>query len=106
MVVSQFIPEETIQEVLLRADIVDVISDYVQLKKGGANYKGLCPFHSEKTPSFTVSAAKRLYYCFGCQASGNILGFLMRYENLSFPEAVRHLAARYSVSVPNDSALQ
>ena len=97
--VSQFIPEETIQEVLLRADIVDVISDYVQLKKGGANHKGLCPFHSEKTPSFTVSAAKHLYYCFGCQASGNVIGFLMRYENLSFPEAVRHLAARYSVSV-------
>jgi DNA primase len=105
-VVSQFIPEETIQEVLLRADIVDVISDYVQLKKGGANYKGLCPFHSEKTPSFTVSAAKSLYYCFGCQASGNVLGFLMRYENLSFPEAVRHLAARYGVPIQDDSAPQ
>jgi DNA primase len=104
--VSQFIPEETIQEVLLRADIVDVISDYVQLKKGGASYKGLCPFHSEKTPSFTVSAAKSLYYCFGCQASGNVLGFLMRYENLSFPEAVRHLAARYGIAVPDDSAPQ
>ena len=100
--VSQFIPEETIQEVLLRADIVDVISDYVQLKKGGVNYKGLCPFHSEKTPSFIVSPAKNLYYCFGCQASGNVFGFLMRYENFSFPEAVRHLAARYSILVPDD----
>jgi DNA primase len=106
MMVRQFIPEETIQEVLLRADIVDVISDYVQLKKGGANYKGLCPFHSEKTPSFTVSPAKHLYYCFGCQASGNVIGFLMRYENLSFPEAVRHLAARYSVPVSDDPAPQ
>jgi DNA primase len=103
-VVSQFIPDETIQEVLVRSDIVDVISEYVQLKKGGVNYKGLCPFHSEKTPSFTVNPEKSFYYCFGCQASGNVFGFLMRYENLSFPEAVRHLAARFNISVPDDSA--
>jgi DNA primase len=99
-VVSQFIPEETIQEVLLRADIVDVISDYVLLKKGGASYKGLCPFHSEKTPSFTVSPAKGLFYCFGCQASGNVFRFLMHHEHLTFPEAVRLLAARYGVVLP------
>jgi DNA primase len=99
-VVSQFIPEETIQEVLLRADIVDVISDYVLLKKGGVSYKGLCPFHSEKTPSFTVSPAKGLFYCFGCQASGNVFRFLMHHEHLTFPEAVRLLAARYGVALP------
>ena len=98
--VSQFIPEETIQEVLLRADIVDVIGDYVLLKKGGASYKGLCPFHSEKTPSFTVSPAKGLFYCFGCQASGNVFRFLMHHEHLTFPEAVRLLAARYGVALP------
>jgi DNA primase len=100
-VVSQFIPEEAIQEVLLRADIVDVISDYILLKKGGASYKGLCPFHSEKTPSFTVSPAKGLFYCFGCQASGNVLRFLMQHEHLTFPEAVRLLAARYGVALPD-----
>lgn len=102
--VSQFIPEETIQEVLLRADIVEVISDYVLLKKGGASYKGLCPFHSEKTPSFTVSPSKGLFYCFGCQASGNVFRFLMRHENLVFPEAVRLLAARYGVAIPDQAA--
>jgi DNA primase len=102
--VSQFIPEETIQEVLLRADIVDVISDYVLLKKGGANYKGLCPFHHEKTPSFTVSPTKGLFYCFGCQASGNVFRFLMQHETLSFPEAVRFLAARYGVRIPEQAS--
>jgi DNA primase len=104
-VVSQFIPEEIIQEVLLRADIVDVISDYVLLKKGGASYKGLCPFHSEKTPSFTVSPAKGVFYCFGCQASGNVFRFLMHHEHLTFPEAVRVLAARYGVALPEAVAL-
>jgi DNA primase len=103
-VVGQFIPEETIQEVLLRADIVDMLGDYVLLKKAGANYKGLCPFHSEKTPSFTVSPSKGLFYCFGCQASGNVLRFLMQHENLTFPEAVRLVAARYGVRVPELTA--
>ena len=101
---SQLIPEETVQEVLLRADIVDVLGEYVNLKKGGANYKGLCPFHHEKTPSFTVSPTKGLYYCFGCQASGNVARFLMQHENLSFPDAVRLLAARYGVSIPAPAA--
>lgn len=101
---SQLIPEETVQEVLLRADIVDVLGEYVNLKKGGANYKGLCPFHNEKTPSFTVSPAKGLYYCFGCQASGNVARFLMQHENLSFPDAVRLLAARYGVSIPEPAS--
>ena len=79
---SQHIPEEIVQEVLLRADIADVIGDYVLLKKTGENYKGLCPFHNEKTPSFTVSPAKGFFYCFGCQAKGNAAGFLMQQASL------------------------
>jgi len=98
--VSQLIPEEVVQEVLLRADIVDVIGDYVQLKRSGTNAKGLCPFHQEKTPSFTVNPAKGFFYCFGCHASGDVFRFLMQYENMSFPEAVRFLAARYGVRIP------
>jgi DNA primase len=102
--VSQFIPEDAIQEVLLRVDIVEIISDYVALRKSGANYVGLCPFHHEKTPSFTVSPTKGLFYCFGCQASGNVFRFLMRQDNLLFPEAVRLLADRYGVRLPEHSA--
>jgi len=104
MVVGQRIPEETIQDVLHRVDIVDVIGDYVTLTQRGANAKGLCPFHKEKTPSFTVSSAKGLFYCFGCQASGNVVRFLMMHENLSFPEAVRALADRYGVRIPEPSS--
>jgi len=104
--VSQPIPEEVVQEVLLRTDIVDVIGDYVQLKRTGANAKGLCPFHQEKTPSFTVSPAKGLFYCFGCHASGNVFRFLMQHEHMTFPEAVRFLAARYGVRIPEVSAQQ
>src|SRR5438046_3332974 len=104
--VSQCIPEEVVQEVLLRADIVDVIGDYVQLKRTGANAKGLCPFHQEKTPSFTVSAAKGLFYCFGCHTSGNVFRFLMQHEHMTFPEVVRFLAARYGVRIPEASPQQ
>jgi len=104
--VSQLIPEEVVQEVLLRADIVDVIGDYVQLKRTGVNAKGLCPFHQEKTPSFTVSPAKGLFYCFGCHASGNVFRFLMQHEHMTFPEAVRFLAARYGVRLPEASPQQ
>jgi DNA primase len=104
--VSQLIPEEVVQEVLLRADIVEVIGDYVQLKRSGTNAKGLCPFHQEKTPSFTVSPVKGLFYCFGCHASGNIFRFLMQHENMTFPEAVRCLASRYGVHIPEASAQQ
>lgn len=103
---SQPIPEEVVQEVLLRTDIVDVIGDYVQLKRTGANAKGLCPFHQEKTPSFTVSPTKGLFYCFGCHASGNVFRFLMQHEHMTFPEAVRFLAARYGVRLPEASAQQ
>jgi DNA primase len=104
--VGQLIPEEVVQEVLLRTDIVEVIGDYVQLKRTGANAKGLCPFHQEKTPSFTVSPAKGLFYCFGCHASGNVFRFLMQHEHMTFPEAVRFLAARYGVRLPEASAQQ
>ena len=103
---SQPIPEEVVQEVLLRTDIVDVLGDYVQLKRTGANAKGLCPLHQEKTPSFTVSPAKGLFYCFGCHASGNVFRFLMQHEHMTFPEAVRFLAARYGVRLPETSAQQ
>jgi DNA primase len=105
-VVSQLIPDEMIQEVLLRTDIVDVLGEYVSLKKAGTNYKGLCPFHTEKTPSFTVNPAKGLFYCFGCQTGGNVVRFLMHHEHLAFPEAVRLLATRYGVSIPESATRQ
>lgn len=109
---SRRIPDETVQEVLNRIDIVDVIGDYVTLTQRGANAKGLCPFHQEKTPSFTVSPSKGIFYCFGCQASGNAVRFLMMSENMTFPEVVRMLADRYGVHLPEsgdakqDSELQ
>jgi DNA primase len=98
--VSRRIPDETVQDVLNRVDIVDVIGDYVTLSQRGANAKGLCPFHQEKTPSFTVSPSKGLFYCFGCQASGNVVRFLMMSEHIAFPEAIRLLADRYGIPIP------
>jgi len=98
--VSQRIPEEIVQEVLLRADVADVVGEHVLLRKTGENYKGLCPFHDEKTPSFTVSPGKGFFYCFGCQAKGNAAGFLMQHASVSFPEAIQMLASRYGVSIP------
>ena len=92
--------EELIDEVRSRNDIVEVISGYIQLKKSGANYFGLCPFHGEKTPSFSVSPEKQMYHCFGCGASGNVFSFLMQYEQLSFPEAVQRLADRAGIALP------
>ncbi len=94
------IPDSFKQDLLNRVDIVDVVSRYVQLKKGGANYQGLCPFHSEKTPSFTVSPAKQFYHCFGCQAHGNAIGFLMAYASLGYVDAVKELAASVGMQVP------
>lgn len=93
--------DEIIEEVRERNDIVDVISSYVALKKKGANYFGLCPFHNEKTGSFSVSPSKQMFYCFGCGAGGNVISFIMQYENLSFPEAVRFLANRVGMSLPD-----
>jgi DNA primase len=94
------IPAEKIEEIKSRADIVAVISDYVTLKKAGKNLLGLCPFHSEKTPSFTVTPDKQIYYCFGCGEGGNAVNFLMKIAHLSFPEAVRHLARKTGVVIP------
>ena len=82
------IPQSFIDEVLDRTDIVDIISSRVQLKKAGKNYSACCPFHEEKTPSFTVTQEKQFYHCFGCGASGNAIGFLMEYERLEFIEAI------------------
>ena len=94
------IPEAKITEIRERASIVEVISDFVSLKKSGKNYLGLCPFHSERTPSFTVNEEKGIFHCFGCGAGGNIFNFLMRATHLNFPEAVKELAKRYEITLP------
>ena len=93
------ISQQTIQQILSRIDIIEIVGGFVKLKKRGANYLGLCPFHNEKTPSFTVSPAKEIYKCFGCGRSGNTISFLMELEKYSYAEALRWLAARYNVEV-------
>ena len=94
------ISQSFIQDLLDRVDIVDVIDRHIPLKKAGANYTACCPFHSEKTPSFTVSPTKQFYHCFGCSAHGNAIGFLIEYNGLTFLEAVADLAARVGMQVP------
>ncbi|MEQ9510892.1 MAG: DNA primase, partial [Alloalcanivorax xenomutans] len=96
------IPEHFIQDLLARIDIVPLIDARVPLKKTGRNYSACCPFHQEKTPSFTVSPDKQFYYCFGCGASGDALRFVMEYDHLSFPEAVEQLAGRAGVDIPRE----
>ncbi|MGN6580237.1 MAG: DNA primase [Bordetella sp.] len=96
------IPESFIQDLLARVDVVDVVGRYVQLRKGGANLLGLCPFHSEKSPSFTVSPTKQFYHCFGCGAHGTAISFLMEHTGASFPEAVRTLAGQVGMTVPEE----
>ncbi|MBS1188072.1 MAG: dnaG [Burkholderiaceae bacterium] len=96
------IPQSFIQDLLNRVDIVDVVGNYVQLKKGGANLLGLCPFHGEKTPSFTVSPSKQFYHCFGCGKNGTAIGFLMEYTGVGFVEAVKMLAQSAGMSVPEE----
>jgi len=93
------ISPEKITEIRQRASIVEVISDYVTLKKAGRNHMGLCPFHGEKTPSFTVSEEKGIYHCFGCHAGGSVFNFLMQYDHLTFPEAVERVAKRYGIVI-------
>src|SRR5512138_2043523 len=93
------IPDEKIAEVRERAGIVEVISDYISLKKSGANYLGLCPFHGEKTPSFNVNPARGIFHCFGCGVGGNVVTFVMKMEGISFPEAVKLLAKRVGVEI-------
>ncbi|MEW5762729.1 MAG: DNA primase [Bacillota bacterium] len=94
------LPEELVAEVGARIDLVHLVAEYMHLEKRGRNYVGLCPFHQEKTPSFTVTPEKQLFYCFGCGVGGNAFKFLMLKENISFPEAVRRLAARVGITVP------
>jgi DNA primase len=100
------IKQEKITEIRDRASIVEVISDYVTLKKAGRNYQGLCPFHGEKTPSFTVSEEKGIFHCFGCQAGGSVFHFLMKYDQLSFPEAVERVAKRYGIKIESSDGVR
>jgi len=93
------ISQATIQQILSRIDIIEIVGSFVKLKKRGANYLGLCPFHNEKSPSFTVSPVKEIYKCFGCGRSGNTIGFLMELEKYSYVEALRWLANKYNVEI-------
>ena len=92
--------DDLIEEIRSRNDIVDVVSDYVKLKKKGSTYFGLCPFHNEKSPSFSVNGQRQIFHCFGCGEGGNVFSFIMKYENFTFPEAVRYLAERSGVELP------
>ena len=96
------IPESVIQDILAAVDIVDLVSEYLTLKRAGAHFKGLCPFHQEKTPSFTVNPSLNIYKCFGCGKGGNAIGFVMEAEGLRFPEAARLLAERVGIVVPEE----
>ncbi|GAB4269099.1 DNA primase [Thermincola ferriacetica] len=96
-----FIPDDIVDEIRQRNDIYTIVSEYLRLKKQGRNYVGLCPFHNEKTPSFTVSPEKQMYYCFGCGAGGNVISFIMQIENLNFPEAVKFLADKAGIVIPD-----
>lgn len=97
------IPAEIVEDVLERTDILQIVQQYVTLKRAGTNHKGLCPFHSEKTPSFNVHAGKGIFKCFGCGAAGNVYRFLMDLEGWNFPETVRHLAGRVGIEIPEES---
>jgi len=93
------ISQTTIQEILGRIDIIEIIGGFVKLKKRGANYLGLCPFHNEKTPSFTVSPSKEIYKCFGCGRSGNSISFIMEHEKYSYVETLKWLANKYGIEI-------
>lgn len=95
-----YYPDEIVEEVRIRNDIVDVIGSYIRLKKTGSNHMGLCPFHNEKTPSFSVSQSKQMYHCFGCGVGGNVYTFIMEYENYTFIEALKFLAERAGINLP------
>ncbi|MDD2969415.1 MAG: DNA primase [Lachnospiraceae bacterium] len=95
-----YYPDEVVEEIRQKNDIVDVVSGYVRLQKKGSNYFGLCPFHNEKSPSFSVTPSKQMYYCFGCGAGGNVFTFIMEYENYSFQEAIKHLADKAGITLP------
>ena len=93
------IPQDTVNRILDAAQIVDVVGDFVTLKKRGANYTACCPFHTEKPPSFSVSPSKGIYKCFGCGKSGTAVGFVMEHESLSYDEAMKYLAKKYHIEV-------
>lgn len=95
-----FYPEDLVEEIRVKNDVVDVLSSYIKLKRKGSSYFGLCPFHNEKSPSFSVSPGKQMYYCFGCGAGGNVFTFIMEYENYTFQEAIKYLADRVGVELP------
>ncbi len=99
---AALIPHSFLQDLLTRVDVVEVVGRYVQLKKGGANFMGLCPFHNEKSPSFSVSPTKQFYHCFGCGAHGTAINFLMEHAGLTFPEAVNELAQSVGMVVPQE----
>jgi len=102
--VSRGIPENVIEEIRQHTDLVDVVGEYLSLERRGKNMVGLCPFHSEKTPSFTVSPEKQLFHCFGCAASGNVFSFIMQMDNLTFPEAAKFLAGRAGIKIPEQKS--
>ena len=99
------IPKSFIEDLIARVDIVELIQRYVPLKKAGANYAACCPFHNEKSPSFTVSPSKQFYHCFGCGAHGTAISFLMEYAGLGFVDAVKDLAQQMGLEVPDDGAV-
>ncbi len=96
------IPQSFIDDLLVRTDIVELIDSRVRLKKAGKNYQACCPFHNEKSPSFTVSQEKQFYHCFGCGAHGNAIGFVMEYDGLEFPDAIEELASLHGMQVPRE----
>ena len=100
------IPQSFIDDLVNRADIVEIINAHVSLKKAGREYTACCPFHDEKSPSFTVSPQKQFYHCFGCGAHGTVLGFMMNYERLEFVDAIEELASRYGLEVPREGGDQ
>ena len=95
-----FYSDELVEEIRSKKDIVSVIGSYIRLQKKGSNHMGLCPFHNEKTPSFSVSPTKQMYHCFGCGVGGNVFTFIMEYENFTFVEALKFLAERAGVALP------
>ena len=97
------IPQSFIDELISRVDIVEVIDERVTLKKSGRDYMACCPFHDEKTPSFSVSQTKQFYYCFGCNAHGTVVGFLMDYARMEFTEAIEELAERVGMEIPRET---
>ncbi len=98
---SRFFSEEKVSEIRDRSSLLEVISDYLTLKKTGKHYKGLCPFHSEKTPSFMVNEEKQIFHCFGCGAGGDVFKFLMEIGHFSFPQALEELEKRYGIKLPS-----